>query len=111
MTPAPLPETPTQPAAAQPITAQPVSAPVESKALSVTSLVLGIASLVFGYTFLVPVGAVVLGILALTREPSSRAMSIWGIVLGGLTLFGSAIAVIVGIALFVPLGLAGLLAI
>lgn len=81
--------------------------PAESKAFSVASLVLGLASLVFGYTVVVPIVGLVLGILALKREPSNTAMSWWGIALSGVTLFGGAIAVILGIAFFVPLGLAG----
>ena len=80
--------------------------PVESKAFSVASLVLGIASLAFGYTVIVPIVGLVLGILALNREPANRAMSIWGIVLSGLTIAGGLLAVLLGVSLLVPLGIA-----
>lgn len=100
----------TSPVEPQPqLGARPIE-PVESKAFSVTSLVLGLASLVFGYTFIVPIVGLVLGIMALRREPSNKAMSIWGIVLNGLTLAGIALALLIGIGLAVPLGLAAIFA-
>ena len=83
----------------------------ETRALSIASLVLGISSLVFGFTFVVPAAGLVLGIMALTREPSSRVMSVWGIVLSGLTLGGGVVAVVLGLSLLLPAGLLGLLAI
>jgi hypothetical protein len=61
----------------------------ESKGLSVTSLVLGIVSIVAGWTFFVPVVGLVLGLVALNREPRSRTMAIWGIALNGVMLVGS----------------------
>lgn len=54
------------------------------KALSVTALVLGLASIVFGFTFLVPLGALIFGIVGLKREPAGRGMAIVEIVIGGL---------------------------
>ena len=82
-----------------------------SQAYSIASLVLGLSSLVFGFTFIVPAAGLVLGIMALSREPASRVMSVWGIVLSGLTLGGGVIAVLLGLSLIVPAGLLGLLAI
>jgi hypothetical protein len=67
--------------------AQPVQ-PQPPQTLSILSLIAGISSLVFGLTFVVPVGAIVLGFLARTREPASRSMANWGIVLGFVSLFG-----------------------
>jgi hypothetical protein len=67
---------------AQPMQLQP------PQTLSILSLIAGISSLVFGLTFVVPVGAIVLGFLARTREPASRSMANWGIVLGFVSLFG-----------------------
>ncbi|HWU45124.1 MAG TPA: hypothetical protein VN133_00015 [Humibacter sp.] len=67
----------------------------ESKGLSVTSLVLGIVSIVAGWTFLVPVIGLVLGLVALRREPGSRTMSLWGIVLNTVVLAGSLIFALV----------------
>ncbi|WP_166873087.1 DUF4190 domain-containing protein [Salinibacterium sp. ZJ450] len=59
-----------------------------NQTLSILALVLGIVSLVFGQTFFIPVAAIVLGFLARTREPASRTMGTWGIVLGFVSLFG-----------------------
>ena len=42
--------------------------------------------------------SLVLGIIALQREPASRTMAIWGIVLNGVMLAGAVLAGLVGIA-------------
>lgn len=53
------------------------------RTLSITSLVLGIVGVVLGGTFgAAPIVAVVLGHLALRREPAGRAIAISGLVLG-----------------------------
>ncbi|GGI47880.1 CHASE2 domain-containing sensor protein [Agromyces flavus] len=65
---------------------------VEQRGFAVSSLVLGLVSIVAGFTFVVPVAGLVLGILALRREPSARTMAIWGIVLNGVMLAGVVIA-------------------
>lgn len=67
----------------------------ESKGLSVTSLVLGIVSIVAGWTFFVPVVGLVLGLVALRREPRGRTMALWGIVLSAVMLAGSLIVALV----------------
>jgi len=64
----------------------------ESKGLSVTSLVLGILSVVAGWTFIVPIVGGVLGIVALRREPRSKAIAVWGIVLNAVMLVGILLA-------------------
>jgi len=73
--------------ATQPATEIPTApaAPVAASAgtYGIMSLVLGLVSIVTGFTFVVPIAAVVFGIMALRREPSSRRFAIWGIVLGG----------------------------
>ena len=94
--------TPTQPQApfaeANPYAA--ASAPVtESRGFSIASLVLGLVSIVASYTFVVPAIGLVLGIMALSREPASRTMAIWGIVLNGVMLAG-ALLFGIGAALF-----------
>jgi len=53
-------------------------------------------------TFFVPVAGLVLGIMALQREPASRTMAIWGIVLNSVMLAGT---VLVGLG-FAVFGLA-----
>ena len=81
----------------------------EQRGFAVSSLVLGLVSIVAGFTFVVPVAGLVLGILALRREPAARTMAIWGIALNGVMLAGIVLAgiaaVIFGLALlpFLPL--------
>ncbi|MBB5642949.1 DUF4190 domain-containing protein [Cryobacterium roopkundense] len=82
-----------------PIAYQPVYA-AQSTGLSATALVLGLVSIFFGFTFLVPLGALIFGILALKREPAGKGMAITGIVIGGLfmlfwVLFGGAILAVI----------------
>jgi hypothetical protein len=81
----------------------PVQPLVETKGFSIASLVLGVASIVAGFTFVVPAAGLVLGILALTREPASRTMAIWGIVLNAVMLVGAVLftlaAIVFGLAL------------
>lgn len=62
--------------------------PVEPKGLSIASLVCGLASVFLGFFILPQLGAIVLGHLALGREPSGKAMSITGLILGYLCLLG-----------------------
>ncbi|MCB5293319.1 DUF4190 domain-containing protein [Arthrobacter sp. SO3] len=78
--------------------------PPESKGLSIASLCCGIAAFVGLGIFLLPqLAAVILGHLALKREPSGRGMAIAGLVLGyvGIAL---TILVIVIIALGLAIG-------
>lgn len=57
--------------------------PVQSKSLSIASLCCGIAVYVgFGFILLPQIAAVILGHLALRREPSGRGLAIAGLVLG-----------------------------
>ncbi|PPL15364.1 hypothetical protein GY24_14445 [Microterricola pindariensis] len=56
--------------------------------MSISSLVLGITSIFAGWTFIVPVAGLILGILALQREPAARTMAIWGVVLNSVVLAG-----------------------
>ena len=65
---------------------------VETTGFSISSLVLGIVSIFASFTFFVPVIGLVLGIMALKREPASRTMAIWGVVLNGVMLAGTVIA-------------------
>lgn len=67
---------------------------VETRGFSISSLVLGLVSIVASYTFFVPVVGLVLGIMALQREPASRTMAIWGIVLNAVMLAGAALVTI-----------------
>ncbi|TWX40551.1 DUF4190 domain-containing protein [Frigoribacterium sp. ACAM 257] len=76
--------------------------------LSVTSLVLGIASVALSFTFVVPIVGVVLGVLGRRREPEGRTMALIGIVASAVMLLGSVAFVVVGLLAAVPIGLAGL---
>ncbi|WP_395243545.1 hypothetical protein ACGGZK_15635 [Agromyces sp. MMS24-K17] len=81
------------------------AAPAETNGFSISSLVLGVVSIVAGFTFFLPAAGLVLGILALRREPSSRTMAIWGVVLNAVMLAGALLvglgAAAVGLA-FLP---------
>ena len=66
----------------------------ESRGFSIASLVLGLVSIVASSTFFVPVAGLVLGVMALQREPQSRTMAIWGIVLNGVMLAGTVLVTI-----------------
>ncbi|MGI9823335.1 DUF4190 domain-containing protein [Agromyces sp. Marseille-Q5079] len=65
------------------------TAATETNGFSISSLVLGIVSIFASFTFFAPVIGLVLGIMALKREPASRTMAIWGIVLNGVMLAGT----------------------
>jgi hypothetical protein len=84
---------PTYPAAAY---APSAWQPAQPKGFSITSLVLGLVSLLMGFTLLMPIAAIVLGIIGAKKEPAGRGMSITGIVLGGVCLIGW----VIGIVLF-----------
>lgn len=62
---------------------QPMYTPPQPRGFSVTALILGLVSIVFGFTFLVPLGALIFGLIGVKREPSARGMAITGIVIGG----------------------------
>jgi hypothetical protein len=61
--------------------------PAEPKTLSIIALVLGIVGIASGgFLFIPQIGAIVLGHIALRREPSGRGMAIAGLVLGYLVI-------------------------
>jgi len=68
------------------------------RTLSVTSFVLGLASIVFGWTFVAPIAGLVVGIIALGREPLGRTFAVWGIVLNALMLFGVLLGLVLALA-------------
>jgi hypothetical protein len=58
-------------------------APAQPKTLSIASLCCGIAALVgFGFFLLPQIAAVILGHMALSREPAGRGLAVAGLVLG-----------------------------
>ena len=73
--------------------------PAEPKTLSIASLCCGIAVFLgFGFILLPQVAAVILGHMALRREPSGRGLAIAGLVMGYIGLALTVLA-IVGLAL------------
>ena len=78
-------------------------APASSTAtsLSIASLVLGLSSIVLGFSFIVPIAGLVLGIMALGREPAGKTLAIIGIVSAALNL-GWIIIVALGLAVLIP---------
>lgn len=75
--------------------------------LAVWSLVLGLASIGFGFTFVVPIAGLVLGVLSRRREPEGRTMALVGIISSVVMLAGTLVALAIGVAV---VGGAGLLA-
>lgn len=74
----------------------------EPKGLSIASMCCGIAVFVgFGFFILPQIAAVILGHLALKREPAGKGMAIAGLVMGYL---GVALTVIFGIIFFIAIG-------
>jgi Domain of unknown function (DUF4190) len=74
-----------QPAAIyQPVYVQ----PVQPKGASITSMVLGLVSILLGFTFLVPVIGFIFGMVGLRKEPAGRGMAAAGLILNGLFLLG-----------------------
>jgi hypothetical protein len=67
----------------------------QPKGFSITALVLGLVSLFFGFTFIVPIGAIIFGSLGVKREPTAKGMSVTGIVLGGVCLLGWVVVVLI----------------
>jgi hypothetical protein len=65
---------------------QPVYAAAPPKGLSIASMVLGLVSVLFFWTFVCPVIGLVLGIVGVRREPAGRGFAIAGLVLNGLLL-------------------------
>ncbi|KAM9861837.1 hypothetical protein ACI1US_02297 [Leucobacter sp. BZR 635] len=73
---------------------------------TIASFVIGIASIVSGWTFVAPIVGLVLGVLALRRNTPERTLALWGVWLNGVIL---AIAVL-GVLLLIALASFGLLA-
>jgi hypothetical protein len=87
----------------------PAASYADSKNLSVIALILGLSSLLLGQTFLVPIAAIVVGIIGYRREPAGHALAVWGIALGALMAFGWLIVAVIGLALAGPFFLVSLI--
>ena len=71
------------------------------KGLSIASMVLALVSILFGFTFLVPIAALILGIAGLRKEPAGRGMAVAGVIISSLILLVWALILI----LFLVVGL------
>jgi hypothetical protein len=69
-----------------PETAGSAPRPHDPRRLSRWSLWVGLASLVLGFIWLVPIAGIVLGVLGRAREPLGRRLATWGIVLAAVSL-------------------------
>ncbi|AWG01242.1 hypothetical protein DZF92_05000 [Clavibacter michiganensis subsp. insidiosus] len=65
---------------------QPVYAAAPPKGLSLTSMILGLVSVLFFWTFLCPLIGLVFGIIGIRKEPAGRGFAITGLILNGLLL-------------------------
>ena len=73
-----------------------------ARTLSIVSLVLGIFSIATGQTFILPIAAIVLGVLGYRQEPAGRQFAVWGIIVGAFALFGWLIIGALGFAVALP---------
>jgi len=65
-----------------------VASPGPPRGFSIASMVLALVSIVFGFTFILPLIAFILGIVGLRREPAGRGMAVTGLILSGIFLLG-----------------------
>ena len=88
----PLPER--APAVPGPAAVTYVQVATPPKGASVTSFVLGLVSIVMGFTFFLPLIGLICAFVGLAREPAGRAYAVVGLLLNGFfilmwTIFGS----------------------
>ncbi|WP_449282642.1 DUF4190 domain-containing protein [Leucobacter sp.] len=83
--------------------AGPTGAPVaeDARGFAITSFVLGIASVVSGWTFIAPITGLILGIIALRRRTTERTLALWGVWLNGVMLALTVLAALVVLSLLV----------
>lgn len=77
---------------------RPAPNPDQTRTFTITSFVLGIVSVVAGWTFIAPIVGLVFGIIALRRRTADRTLAIWGVVLNSIMLGATALAALFGIA-------------
>ena len=73
---------------------------------SITSLVLGLVSLLAGFTLVVPIVGFIFGVIGYRREPAGHGMAIAGLVINGIMLVGWVLLLIFAIGVLGFLGLA-----
>lgn len=80
--------------------------PPPPRGLSIASFVLGLVSVFFGFTFLVPLIGLILGIAGAVKERAGRGFAVTGIILNGLFIVGWAVLVIAIVVGAIALGAA-----
>lgn len=102
----PAPETPAAPALDSTLAPAPAAAnAADSQVLGILALVSSLSGILFGLVLPLSVVGIVLGIVALSREPRSRTMATWAIVTGAIPFAFGVVALIVGASIAIPLGL------
>lgn len=84
-------------------TAAPTPAPAaadNTRAFTITSFVLGIASIVSGWTFIAPIIGLTFGIIALRRKTAERTLALWGVWLNAAMLALTILAAVVVMTFF-----------
>lgn len=74
-----------------------ISVQKESRGWGMTSLVMGIASILMSWTFFIPIIGLIVGIVAKRREPHARTLANWGVGL-------NAAMLVVGVVLWIIWG-------
>ncbi len=65
------------------------------RGMSIASLVLGLVSIFTGFTGVVPILGLILGVIGLKREPAGKSMAIAGLIINALALIGWILLIIV----------------
>ena len=86
------------------IESAPTATASETPVLSILSLVSSISAFVFGMIVPLSIVAIVLGALALSREPRGRTMAIWGIVVGAVPGALAVLGIVFAAAFLIPFG-------
>jgi hypothetical protein len=73
-----------------------------NRTLSIAAFAIAIGSIVFGQTVVLPIVAIVLGIMGYRQEPSGRTFSVFGIAIAGFALFGWGLLGLTGLLFAAP---------
>lgn len=73
----------------------------DGSAFAIASFVVGIASIVSGWTIVAPIVGLILGVLALRRDTKERTLALWGVWMNAAILSLVAIMLVFGIGLLV----------
>lgn len=79
--------------------------PADSQVLGILALVSSLTGILFGLVVPLSIVGIVLGVVALSREPRSRTMATWAIVTGVIPFALGLFALIIGVSIAIPFGL------